>query len=90
MDTPEFAAALAALEHVARVAPTAFLCAEALWWQCHRRLIADRLLVAGWRVLHVGAGAKPSEHRLPDFARVVDGRIVYDVGATASLPLRAD
>jgi len=86
-DTEEFAAALAALEDVAAGVPTAFMCAEALWWQCHRRLIADQLLVRGWEVLHIGGGGKTSPHRLPDFARVTDGRIVYDRGATGSLPL---
>ncbi len=78
MDTAEFAAALAVLEDEARRAPTAFMCAEALWWQCHRRLIADRLLVAGWDVRHIGAGGRLSAHQLPDFARVDEGRIVYD------------
>jgi uncharacterized protein (DUF488 family) len=88
-DRGEFAAALAALEDVAAGAPTAFMCAEALWWRCHRRLIADQLLVRGWEVLHIGSGAKPSPHRLPDFARVADGRILYDRGTTASLDLSA-
>ena len=78
MDTPEFAAALAVLEAEARRASTAFMCAEALWWQCHRRLIADRLLVRGWDVEHLGRAAAPSPHRLPDFARVVGERVVYD------------
>lgn len=85
METPEFAAALAELERVARVAPTVVMCAEALWWRCHRRLIADRLLIAGWRVRHIGAGAAITDHRLPDFARVVGGRIVYDRGETPPL-----
>ncbi|MEW6268113.1 MAG: DUF488 domain-containing protein [Thermodesulfobacteriota bacterium] len=83
-DTPEFAAALAELERLAAARPTAIACAEALWWQCHRRLIADRLLVAGWRVVHLGRDA-PAEHRLPEFARVVDGRILYDGGTTDPL-----
>jgi len=86
-DTPEFADALAELEAVARAAPTAFLCAEALWWRCHRRLIADQLLVRGWDVRHIGTDERLTAHRLPDFARVADGRIVYDVGATPSLAL---
>lgn len=86
-DTPEFAAALAELERTARAAPTAFMCAEALWWQCHRRLIADHLLVAGWNVQHIAAGGRLAAHRLPDFARVVGGRIVYDRGATATLAM---
>jgi uncharacterized protein (DUF488 family) len=86
--TPEFATALAALEHEADAAPTAFMCAEALWWQCHRRLVADRLVVAGWTVLHIGSGGHTTSHALPEFARVVEGRIVYDVGVTLELPTR--
>jgi len=86
MDTPDFAAALAVLEDVAEAAPTAFMCAEALWWQCHRRLVSDRLLVAGWTVLHIGSGGHTTPHVLPDFARVVGGRVVYDVGVTLELP----
>ena len=84
-DTPEFAAALATLEDFARGAPAAFFCAEALWWQCHRRLIADRLLVAGWQVLHILPGRAPEPHHLPDFARIVDGRLRYDGGVTPAL-----
>jgi len=86
MDTAEFATALAALEREAAAAPTAFFCAEVLWWQCHRRLIADRLLAAGWTVLHIDGGGHTKPHALPDFARVVDGRVVYDVGVTLELP----
>ena len=86
-DTPEFAAALGELETIARAAPTAFMCAEALWWRCHRRLIADQLLVRGWDVRHIGADGRLTPHRLPEFARVADRRIIYDVGATPSLAL---
>ncbi len=86
MDTAEFAEALAVLEHQAAAAPTAFFCAEALWWQCHRRLIADRLVVGGWTVRHIDSGGHAAPHRLPDFARVVEGRLVYDVGVTLDLP----
>ncbi len=86
-DTAPFAEALGELEKLARVAPTAFMCAEALWWQCHRRLIADRLLIASWDVRHLATHGGLASHRLPEFARVVDGRIVYDRGTTARLPL---
>jgi len=88
-DTEAFAIALAELEAIARASTTAFMCAEALWWRCHRRLIADRLLVAGWDVRHIGARGRTTPHRLPEFARCVHGRLVYDRGATAALPLRA-
>lgn len=86
MDTPEFAAALGELEREATAAPTAFCCAEALWWQCHRRLIADRLTVQGWTVLHIDSGGHTRQHALPDFARVEGGRLVYDLGVTLELP----
>lgn len=88
-DTAEFAAALGELERLAGTRPTAFLCAEALWWRCHRRLIADHLVVRGWEVGHIGAGGRVTVHELPEFARVVGGRLVYDRGATAPLPLDA-
>lgn len=86
MDTAEFAHALADLERAAAEARTAFFCAEVLWWQCHRRLIADRLTVGGWKVLHVDGGGHTTEHRLPEFARVAEGRLIYDVGVTLDLP----
>jgi uncharacterized protein (DUF488 family) len=77
MATPEFAEGLAALEERARAVPTAVMCAEAPWWRCHRRLVADALLVRGWTVCHTGPDARLTEHALPDFA-VVDGtRIRY-------------
>ena len=84
-DTAEFAAGLAQLLDMAARTPTAFMCAEALYWQCHRRLIADRLVVAGHRVLHIEGAGRSAEHRLPSFARVVDGTIIYDGGTQLSL-----
>ena len=84
-DTAEFAAALAALEAWAREAPTAYLCAEALWWQCHRRIISDQLVLRGWDVLHVLPSHATEAHRLPDFARRDGERLVYDVGVTPRL-----
>lgn len=79
-ETAEFAAGLEELLAAAAQRRTAFMCAEALYWQCHRRLIADHLSVSGHRVLHIQTAAKAVEHQLPGFARVVDGRIIYDRG----------
>lgn len=84
-DTPEFASAIADLEEWARAAPTAYLCAEALWWQCHRRIISDQLVARGWDVRHVLPTRATEQHRLPEFARVDRGRVVYDVGVTPPL-----
>src|SRR6185503_5359828 len=81
MSTEEFAADYARLVARARERATGFMCAETLWWRCHRRLVSDRLMVDGWDVVHLLARGKSEPHRLWDIARVVDGRLVYDGGA---------
>ena len=73
----EFAAGLARLERLCAQRPTAAMCAEAPWWRCHRRLVADALLVRGWEVLHVTPDGRLARHELPDFAVVEDGRLTY-------------
>ncbi len=77
METDEFRAALARLEAAARESPTAIMCAEGLWWQCHRRLISDALLVRGWHVRHIAPDGSLEDHRLTEFARVDGEQIVY-------------
>jgi uncharacterized protein (DUF488 family) len=74
----EFADGLAQLRGIAAERRTAMMCAEALWWRCHRRLVADRLLVVGDTVCHVSAAGQVSAHRLTPFANVEsDGQITY-------------
>jgi uncharacterized protein (DUF488 family) len=74
----EFARGLAQLRQLAAARRTAVMCSEALWWRCHRRLIADRLVVAGHSVLHIGSGGRTSAHQLTAFATVEpDGEITY-------------
>jgi uncharacterized protein (DUF488 family) len=74
----EFLAGLARLRDLAARRPTAMMCSEALWWRCHRRLIADRLVVAGDTVLHIGSDGRTSAHELAPFAVVgADGRVTY-------------
>ncbi|MGI8506268.1 MAG: DUF488 domain-containing protein [Solirubrobacteraceae bacterium] len=73
MSSCEFAAGLVRLEELACEQPTAIMCAEAVWWRCHRRLIADALIVRGWRVEHLGVGVGNSIHELPAFAVVEHG-----------------
>lgn len=86
MRTPEFQDALAELEALAGERPTAIMCAEAVWWRCHRRLIADALVVRGWRAQHLGVGGAPAVHELTEFAVVEpDGTIVYPPAQTALL-----
>jgi uncharacterized protein (DUF488 family) len=66
--TAAFATALDDLAARASATPTAVMCAEGLWWQCHRRLIADRLVVAGWAVRHIAPDGALTDHTLPPFA----------------------
>ena len=86
MATEEFARDYARLMELARERPTAFTCAETLWWRCHRRMIADRLTVDGWNVTHLLGPNKREPHRLWDAARIVDGHLVYDAGTLALSP----
>ena len=79
--TAEFSADYARLDALARERSTAFMCAETLWWKCHRRMLSDRLTVDGWSVVHLLAPGTSEPHRLWDVARVIDGRLVYDGGA---------
>ncbi len=51
-------------------------------------MIADKLFVLGHRVLHIQTAARAVEHRLPDFARVVDGRLVYNGGTQLEIVSR--
>jgi len=84
MSSDEFIREYERLTTLARGSRTAFMCAETLWWRCHRRLIADRLTVDGWTVTHLLAPGKTEPHALWDAARIQDGHLVYDAG---TLPL---
>ncbi len=72
-----FRRGLAALERHAAARPSAFMCAERVWWSCHRRLISDALTVRGWQVVHLIDADHRQPHALTEFARVVDGELSY-------------
>lgn len=76
----EYVEARAALMDGARAAPTCVMCAEAVWWRCHRRLIADDFVARGWRVLHLLAPGRIEPHRLHPQAVMVDGVLCYPSG----------
>jgi uncharacterized protein (DUF488 family) len=77
MASAEFEQSLAELERLARERPAAVMCAEAQWWRCHRRLLADALVVRGWEVLHVDARGSTDHHELTEFAMVEGERLTY-------------
>jgi uncharacterized protein (DUF488 family) len=56
---------------------TALMCAEALWWRCHRSLIADALCVRGIEVVHILDARHSTPHPMTQPARIVDGRLSY-------------
>ena len=78
----DFDEGLAQLRELAAAQSTAMMCAEAVWWRCHRRLVADRLVLAGDTVCHISADGRTSAHRLTEFAAVsADGQVTYPAPA---------
>lgn len=77
MDTDEFRKALADLLRLARSKRTALLCAEALWWRCHRALISDYLKAHDVQVLHITDLGQVEPHPYTPAAQIIDGRLSY-------------
>jgi uncharacterized protein (DUF488 family) len=77
MATGDFAAGLAELLALAREAPTAIACTEAVPWRCHRSLVADALAVRGVEVRHLVGPGSSRPHALTPFARVDGERLTY-------------
>ena len=76
METPAFDRAVDALLAIATIS-TVIMCAEAVWWRCHRQLIADALVARGVGVWHITSSAAPSTHTLTEFAKISEGRVRY-------------
>lgn len=82
LETDEFRAAIERVLADAGRRRTAVLCAESVWSRCHRRFIADHVVLLGRRpVLHLHHDGRLQPHEPTDVARVEHGRIVYDAGA---------
>jgi uncharacterized protein (DUF488 family) len=77
METEEFRDAVKELLQLAAQAHTAVMCAEAVWWRCHRGLISDYLKAAGHTVIHILDEKKTEEHPFTSAARIVDGELSY-------------
>ena len=75
--TEEFAQGLDELLMVASGLRTAVMCAELLWWRCHRRIIADVLVSIGYEVQHIRDGSATELHELAPPARLVNGVLTY-------------
>lgn len=83
MSTEEFASDYGRLRALAADSPTVFMCAETLWWRCHRRFIADRLTIDGATVVHLLDIGRSEPHVLNEAVRIEDGNLVYDAGTLA-------
>jgi uncharacterized protein (DUF488 family) len=77
LETEVFAEGLTELLMLSGGLRTAIMCAEALWWRCHRRLIADVLVSLGVHVVHLFAPGKSEVHALRPPARLEHGRLTY-------------
>lgn len=81
MRTPEFVAAIDELLGEASQDRTAIMCAESVWWRCHRRMVADYLvLVRGVEVRHLLHDGRLTRHEPSEVARRHDDVLVYDAG----------
>jgi uncharacterized protein (DUF488 family) len=80
--TPAFAAGLAELRGLEAERRPAMMCAEAVWWRCHRRIVADYLLAGGDTVVHIlGPGKAEPAQLTPGAEKQSDGTLVYPAAA---------
>lgn len=80
----EFRAGLEELVSLGRERPVAMMCSEAVWWRCHRRLIADYLIARGKTVFHLMDRGRAEPARLSEGACVTGGSVSYPVAPEAS------
>lgn len=78
METPDFANGIQRLFEMAdSIGPTAIMCAEAVWWRCHRGLISDYLKARGIEVIHILDAKKSEPHPFTSAAQIINGQLSY-------------
>jgi uncharacterized protein (DUF488 family) len=75
--TEEFERAIAELVALAESSRTAYMCAERVFFRCHRMLVSDWLAAHGHEVMHIDGTGSPKPHRLTAEARMIDGKLIY-------------
>lgn len=75
--TPEFEQAVTELLQIASTSRTAYMCAERVYFRCHRMIVSDWLVAHGHEVLHIDAEGPVRPHKLLAEARVIDGQLIY-------------
>ena len=84
METAEFQTGLDELIRLARQQRVAIMCAEAVWWRCHRSMVADALLAQGWQVAHIMSDGLLKPHHLTAPARLLVGELTYRAAEPAA------
>ncbi len=77
METEEFKDGVRQLLELAAIKRVAIMCAEAVWWRCHRSLISDYLKAEGHEVIHILDEKKVEEHPFTSAAKIIDGKLSY-------------
>jgi len=77
MASEQFQQGIERLLEIAGNSRTAVMCAEALWWRCHRSLISDFLKARGLEVIHIMDATHEQPHPYTSAARIVDGKLSY-------------
>jgi len=77
MLTQEFQQGIAELIQLAGQSPTVYMCAERMYFNCHRMLVSDWLVANGHQVLHIDGTGPVRPHKLTNEARMIDGRLLY-------------
>jgi uncharacterized protein (DUF488 family) len=75
--TPEFHQGMNELLRLAEQSRTAYMCAERVYFRCHRMIVSDWLVAHGHEVLHIDAEGPTRPHKLTAEARIVDGQMIY-------------
>ncbi|NLB82603.1 MAG: DUF488 domain-containing protein [Clostridiaceae bacterium] len=78
METEAFTEAIGKLEKIALQAPTVYMCAEAVWWRCHRSMVSDFLTAKGWKVMHIMGVNKVQEHTYTSRTKVFGSCVSYE------------
>lgn len=80
MLTPAFAAAAEDVRKMAEKSPTAIMCAERMWFQCHRMMVSDYFTAQGHDVEHIDGPGPTRRHQLMKEAQLIEGRLLYNAG----------
>ena len=75
--TPEFEHAIGELLQIANVSRVAYMCAERVYFHCHRMIVSDWLVAHGHEVFHIDSEGPVRPHRLLPEARVIEGQLIY-------------